>query len=76
MYGLLSYAYMVLGLYYRRVEDEANSLHVLKKAMKIAVDHDAQEYIAGILLNLSAVQLQMELTDEGSLILKKALRTP
>lgn len=61
---------MVLGLYYRRVDDETNSLHVLKKAMAIAVDNNAQEYISGILLNLSAVQLQMQFTEEGRIMIK------
>ena len=62
----LSFAYMTLGLYYRRVEDETSSLHFLAKALRTAEDNEALEYLSGILLNLSAVQLQMQFIEEGS----------
>lgn len=64
--GTLSYSLMLLGLYYRRKEDEANSLFVTKKALQVVVESGDEEYLAGILLNLSAIQLQMGYTEEGT----------
>jgi hypothetical protein len=57
---------MLFGLYYRRREDEPNALLMTKRSMQTIIDSGDQEYLAGILLNLSAIQLQMGYTDEGN----------
>lgn len=59
---------MLLGLYYRRIEDEANSLYLTKMALQTANESGDEEFLAGILLNLSAIQLQMGYIEDGSFL--------
>ncbi len=64
LHGLLSFTYMLLGLYHRRTDDMPNSLYTLKHAKEIARQSSEIEYMGSILLNLSAIQLQMGYLEE------------
>jgi len=73
MYAMLSLTFMNLGLYHRRMQDEPNSLYTLKRAKQLAEESDEVEFMGSILLNLSAVQIQMGYMDEGLESAKKSL---
>lgn len=64
-YGLLSYTYMIYSLYFRRINDDGNSLILIKKARAIAKDYDVHTYLGSILLNLSAFQIQANMPEQG-----------
>lgn len=64
-YGLLSYTYMIYSLYFRRINDDGNSMILIKKARAIAKDYDVHTYLGSILLNLSAFQIQANMPEKG-----------